>query len=61
MTSNLLEKALNAHEFVGLSLVSANKDEVLTIGDSVSYDHNEFLDNILNGNNGVSTIMKKIM
>lgn len=57
MTSNLLEKALNAHEFVGLSLVSANKDEVLTIGDSVSYDHNEFLDNILNGNNGVSTII----
>lgn len=57
MTSNLLEKALNAHEFVGLSLVSANKDEVFTIGDSVSYDHNEFLDNILNGNNGVSTII----
>lgn len=57
MTSNLLEKALNAHEFVGLSLVSANKDEVLTIGDSVSYVHNEFLDNILNGNNGVSTII----
>ncbi|MDY2607592.1 MAG: cache domain-containing protein [Lachnospiraceae bacterium] len=57
MTSNLLEKALNAHEFVGLSLVSADKDEVLTIGDAVNYDHEDFLNNILNGNNAVSTII----
>lgn len=57
MTSRLLEKALTTHEFVGLTLISSEKEEIITIGDSVTYDNDEFLDNILKGNNSVSTII----
>lgn len=57
MTESMLEKAAEAHDFVGMDLVSTTKEGILTIGKNVNYDKEEFLDNILQGNNSVSTII----
>lgn len=55
-TNDVLNKAMEAHEFVGIDLISNDNSQIISIGDSVMYDE-EFIAALLSGNQAISTIV----
>lgn len=54
--SEILEKEMDAHDFVGIDLIAKDSSKILSVGASVMYDE-DFIGSILSGSRAISTII----
>ena len=55
-TKEMFEIAINSHQFVGIDLLTASNERVLSLGSNVKYEDEIFIESILTGENTVSSI-----
>lgn len=55
-TKEMFEIAIDSHEFVGIDLITVSNEQVLSLGSTVRYEDEIFIESVLTGENTVSSI-----
>lgn len=56
-TKNMLEDVIGTLNFVGVRILDDNRNEIISMGNNLACESNEFYDSALKGNNSISPII----